>query len=111
MRKLLSLLLVVALMPFALAGCQNQGANVSANRTNAEVWVQNTLPGYTLAGFSSATLDADNDGYISVDITVKKHGTSELTLLQLDCPTAGKPLTIQKGDGCKFKQMAFTPKF
>lgn len=84
-----------------LVSCQNQGANVAANRTNAEKWVADTLPGYQLSGFSSATLDSDGDGYVTVDITVEKDGV--LRLLQLGCPTAGQMMELQVGHGCKYE--------
>ena len=97
MRQWVAVLIVVS-------GCQNQAENVSANREHAEKWVADMLPGYTLAGFSSATLDSDGDGYVTVDITVQK--ADVLRLIQLDCPTAGEmmPTTGQRGQACKFKQ-------
>ena len=85
----------------SLVACQNQVANVSANRDHATKWVDETLPGYTLSGFSSASLDVDGDGYVTVDITVEKDGV--LRLLQLACPTAGNLTTLQVGQSCKFE--------
>lgn len=104
-------LIAICLVGLAALGCQNQEANVTANRVHAETWVKNTLPGYTLVGFNSATLDTDNDGYVSTDITVRKDRTDELRLIQLDCPTASNPGTLQLGDGCKFKSAPFESKF
>jgi hypothetical protein len=98
---------VVGIM--AVSGCQNQAVNVAANREMAQEWVTETLPGYTLAGFSSSTLDTDGDGYISVDITVRKG--DELRLIQLQCATRGEFLKLQKGGGCKYHQMPFDSKF
>lgn len=89
------------IVALSLIACQNQTANVSANRENATKWVAETLPGYTLAGFSSATLDVDGDGYVTVDITVEKDGV--LRLLQLACPTAGNMAALQVGQSCKFE--------
>lgn len=89
----------------AVTGCQNQAANVTANRSNAEQWVKSTLPGYELIGFNSATLDSDGDGYITCDISVRK--SEDIRLLQLDCPTTGNPFSFQKGGGCKFKQSPY----
>lgn len=106
--KLLIALIAVATVALT-TGCQNQAANVAANRENAQKWVDETMPGYTLAGFSSATLDTDGDGYVTVDITVKK-GES-LRLLQLQCPTRGEFMKIQKGDGCKYHQAPFNNEF
>lgn len=83
-----------------LLGCQNQTENVAANRDNAAQWVADMLPGYELSGFSSASLDSDGDGYVSVDITVRKGDV--LRLLQLQCPTAGRVLDLQVGRACKF---------
>lgn len=113
MKKLFSILLLatVCALSFACMGCQNQGANVSANKQHAEAWVTGSLPGYEMVGFNSATLDQDGDGYVTVDITVRKPNTTNLKLIQLSCPTAGKFLQIEKGQGCKFSQMPFNPDF
>ena len=105
-------LFAVAAITFACTGCQNQSANVVGAKSTAEDWVKNTLPGYELAGFNSATLDGDGDGYVSADITVRKVGTTApLKLLTLQCPTQGAFLQIQKGQGAKFDSMPFNPDF
>lgn len=114
MKKTFTLLLVLLVAGVALAcsGCQNQASNVVGARSTAEDWVKNTLPGYELVGFNSATLDGDNDGYVSADITVRKIGTTTpLKLLKLQCPTQGQFLQIQKGQGAKFDSMPFNPNF
>lgn len=114
MKKIFSMLLVllVATFAFACSGCQNQVANVVGARSSADDWVKNTLPGYELVGFNSATLDQDGDGYVSADITVRKIGTTTpLKLLKLQCPTQGQFLQIQKGQGAKFDSMPFNPNF
>lgn len=109
--KKLSLLFALVI-GVALTGCQNQAANVVGAKSTAEDWVKNTLPGYEMAGFNSATIDQDGDGYVSVDITVRKIGTtSPLKLIQLQCPTQGVFLQFQKGQGAKFDSMAFNPNF
>lgn len=114
MKKTFTLLLVflVATVALACSGCQNQATNVVGDRSTAEDWVKNTLPGYELVGFSSATLDQDGDGYVSADITVRKIGTTTpLKLLKLQCPTQGQFLQIQKRQGAKFDSMPFNPNF
>ncbi len=73
----------IALILITVSGCQNQEANVEGSRESAEAWVKNTLPGYTLTGFNTATLDTDGDGYVQADITVQKNGTTELRLISL----------------------------
>lgn len=114
MKKSFSTLLftIVAIVCFCAMniGCQNQSANVSANKEHAESWVANSLPGYRLVGFNSATLDTDGDGYVTCDITVTRSVGSTIKLIQLSCPTTGN-ITLQKGEGCKFVQMPFNPDF
>jgi hypothetical protein len=113
MKKILPLIALVV-FAFALIGCQNQAVNAAGSRESAEVWVKNTLPGWELVGFSTATLDTDADGYVSTDITVRKEGTNgPLKLLSLQCPTQGVvgSMPWQKGQGAKFHSMPFNPDF
>lgn len=103
---------ILLLIPFlALAGCQNQAANVEGSRALAQKWVEETLPGYKMTSFSSATLDTDDDGYVSCDITVSNDGAKTMHLIQLDCPTMGKPLAVQKGGGAKLKMIPYNNLF
>jgi hypothetical protein len=94
----------------ALAGCQNERINVAVSRATAEQWVKDVLPGYRLVGFSSATLDTDDDGYVTADITVTKDGKT-LRLIQLSAPAHGKMLEWQKGDSAKLHQVPFQSEF
>lgn len=105
--------LVLLFVCFFAVGCtQNQQMNVSANKEHAKTWVQDTLPGYVLVGFTTATLDTDNDGYVSCDIMVKKESTGEMRLISLNCPTASTDMgQVQIGGGCKYKEMPFDSKF
>lgn len=111
MKNFLILSSIIALLAITASGCQNQQANVEGSKESAEAWVKNTLPGYTLTGFSTATLDSDGDGYVQADITVQKNGSTELRLITLYCPTQGGALAIQKGSGAKFGSMPFESRF
>ena len=114
MRKMLTLLGICATLCLSIimvTGCQNQTANVVGSRESAEKWVENVLPGYTLAGFNSASLDSDGDGYVTADITAQKKGTNELRLIRLQCPTQGIFLQVQHGSAAKFDSMPFESKF
>lgn len=89
---------------FLLAGCQNQAANVAGSREAAERWVAETLPdGYRVAKFSSATLDSDDDGYVTAEVLVTR-GDGKYRLIQLQCPTQGV-MRLQKGGTAKLHQI------
>jgi hypothetical protein len=107
MKALLPLLLLATL---ALTGCQNQAMNVAGSRESAEEWVKTTLPdGYRLVKFSSATLDTDEDGYVTADILVTR-GDGWYELIQLDTPTRGT-LSLQKGGAAKLKMIPYNNRF
>lgn len=111
MNKRIGLALVAA-ASLGLMGCQNQAANVEGSREAAEKWVADMLPGYEMVTFSSATLDSDEDGYVTADITVRKKGTQEpLKMIQLETPTKGIILQLQKGQGAKLKQIPYNNEF
>ena len=108
-----NLLLISALgATLCLAGCQNQRANVEGSRDTAVTWVAEVLPDYEIVGFSSATLDTDEDGYVSAEISVRKKGTEgPLKLIQLECPTKGILLQWQKGGTAKLKMVPMNNEF
>lgn len=96
-----------------VAGCQNQLANVEGSRDAAERWVAAVLPGYEMVGFSSATLDTDEDGYVTAEVTVRKKGdpNAPLKLVQLQCPTKGILMKLEKGGNAKLAAMPFDNSF
>ncbi len=99
-------------LALVLTGCQNQAANVEGSRDSAVKWVADVLPEYELVSFSSATLDTDEDGYVTAEITVKKkNGQGPLKLIQLECPTKGIILQFQKGGTAKLKQIPYNNEF
>lgn len=102
---------LVALAVLGLAGCQNQTANVEGCRVASEAWVRDTLPdGYRMAKFTSATLDTDEDGYVTADVLVTRDGKT-FKLIQLGCPTMGDPTAIQKGGSAKLEQIPYNNTF
>lgn len=102
--------LPVLVCALALTGCQNQALNVAGSRESAEEWVRTTLPdGYRLVKFSSATLDTDEDGYVTADILVTR-GDGWYELIQLDTPTRGT-LSLQKGGAAKLKMIPYNNRF
>ncbi len=101
----------LAAASLALAGCQNQQANVEGSRKAAEEWVANTLPdGYRLVKFSTATLDTDKDGYVTADILVTR-GDGKYRLIQLQTPTMGRVLEIEKGGSAKLHMIPYNDTF
>lgn len=110
MKNLFSIIGLVATL--GLAGCQNQRANVEGSRDAAVAWVNEVLPGYEIVGFISATLDTDEDGYVTADITVRKKGTDgPMKVIQLECPTKGILLQWQKGGAAKLKMIPMNNEF
>lgn len=102
--------LIVLTLTFALTGCQNEAKNVAGSRESAEEWVKTTLPdGYRLVKFSSATLDTDDDGYVTADILVTR-GDGWYELIQLDTPTRGT-LSLQKGGSAKLRHIPYNNRF
>lgn len=94
-----------------LAGCQNEGVNVEGSRDAAQRWVSTMLPEYELVSFSSATLDTDDDGYVTAEITVRRKGTKgPLRLIQLECPTQGV-MRLQRGGNAKLRKIPYNNEF
>lgn len=110
MRSLPILGLVVASALLGL-GCQNERANVEGSRAAAERWVADVMPeGYSVVGFSCATLDTDEDGYVTADVMLQTPDGDHL-LIQLDTPTQGLVMDIQKGDSAKLHQIPYNNRF
>lgn len=108
--RFLQALVAASILFVSLAGCQNQRANVQGSRAAAEKWVSDVLPGYKIVGFSSATLDTDDDGYVTAEITVS-NGSGKGYMIQLECPTQGKLLELQRGGGAKLRQIPYNNAF
>ncbi len=105
-----AILLSLTAASILMAGCQNQAVNVEGSRAAAEKWVAETLPdGYRMVKFSSATLDTDDDGYVTAEVLVTR-GDGKYRLIQLQCPTQGV-LKLQRGGSAKLHQIPYDSTF
>ena len=103
--KLVSHLLVPAIVATTLMGCKQASLHIPGQKALLLKFATEQFPGYTVKATSLTEKDNDNDGYVSGTITISKTiGEPGIRVIGVDVPDSGEVPSADNGSGCRFSR-------